>query len=275
MKVAIQGFAGSYHEIAANQYFGAEIELVMCDSFINLFKKLDTKQADCAVMAIENTIAGTILFNYSLLRNSVYKITGETFLRIEHCLMGLDNQSIDDITEVHSHPMALNQCTRFFAGYPNIKLVEAVDTGLMAEQIANEKIKGRAAIAGVGAASKFGLHIFKKNIEDSERNFTRFLVLENNADSKSTIENFKFNKATISFGLTHEVGGLSKILNILATEKINVMSLQSTPYVGNAWEYLFHLDIEFSDYLAYQKAIETIKKQTLHFSIMGEYKKGI
>lgn len=270
MKVAIQGFAGSYHEIAAHQYFGSDIELVMCDSFINLFKALDTKQADCAVMAIENTIAGTILFNYSLLRNSSYKITGETFLRIEHCLMGLDNQTIEEISEVRSHPMALNQCTRFFAGYPHIKLVEAVDTGLMAEQIANEKVKGRAAIAGVGAAQKFELHIFKKNIEDSEKNFTRFLIL-NCQDSKTET----INKATISFGLTHEIGGLSKILSMLAENNINVMSLQSTPYVGNAWEYLFHVDIEFDSLDDYKSAITLIKNQTLHFSVMGEYKKGI
>lgn len=275
MNVAIQGFTGSYHEIAAQQYFGKNIQLVMCDSFINLFKSLDTKQADCAVMAIENTIAGTILFNYSLLRNSVYKITGETFLRIEHCLMGLENQTIDQITEVHSHPMALNQCTRFFAGFPHIKLVEAVDTGLMANQIATQKIKGRAAVAGTKAAEKFGLQIFKKNIEDSERNFTRFLIIENEEYSKNKFENRTANKATISFGLAHEVGGLSKILTILATKNINVMSLQSTPYVGNAWEYLFHLDLEFSDYLNYKNAIENIKNQTLHFSIMGEYKKGI
>lgn len=269
-KVAIQGFSGSYHEIAANQYFGSDIQLVTCDSFINLFKSLDAGLADVAVMAIENTIAGPIIFNYSLLRNSDYSIVGETFLRIQHCLMALDGQTIDDIKEVHSHPMALNQCVRFFAGYPNLKLVEAVDTGLMAEEIAKHNIKGRAAIAGEGAAKIFGLPILKRNIEDSEKNFTRFLVLE-----KTTNPVASANKSTISFGLTHEIGGLHKVFSVFSEHKINVMSLQSTPYVGNAWQYLFHLDIEFDDAQSYQKAIDWLRNFTFNFKILGEYRKGI
>lgn len=268
-KIAIQGFSGSYHEIAAKQYFKSEIALEMCDSFINLFKSLDAGRADMAVMAIENTIAGPIIFNYSLLRHSNYTIVGETFLRIEHCLMALEGQSIEDIKEVHSHPMALNQCVRFFSGYPHIKLVEAVDTGLMAEEIAKNKILGRAAIAGIGAAKIFGLHILKKNIEDSEKNFTRFLVLD------KYNKNITYNKSTISFGLTHEIGGLHKIFSIFMDYKINVMSLQSTPYVGNEWQYLFHVDIEYNNIETYKKAILEVQKATFNFKILGEYSKGI
>ncbi len=269
-KIAIQGFKGSYHEIAAKQYFGTEIHLVERDSFINLFKSLDDGSADMAVMAIENTIAGPIIFNYSLLSNSPYSIVGETFLRIEHCLMALDGQSLDDIHEVHSHPMALNQCIRFFANYPHIKLVEAVDTGLMAQEIANLQIKGRAAIAGVGAAKSFNLSILKHNIEDNTKNFTRFLILEKN---KIKIPNA--NKATISFGIAHEIGGLHRVFSMFSENNINVMSLQSTPFVGNAWEYVFHLDIAFDNDTHFQKSKQWLQNNTINFKILGEYVNGI
>jgi prephenate dehydratase len=276
VKVAIQGFTGSFHAIATEKYFGAPQELVMCDSFVNLFKALDSGEADCAVMAIENTIAGTILFNYSLLRNSRYQIIGETFLRIEHCLLSLPGQSIEDITEVRSHPMALMQCIKFFGENPTIKLVEAIDTAYMAELIAKENTKGVAAIAGEGVAEKFGLQILKRNIEDSHRNFTRFLVLSNETNkNKISANSVLANKATLSFSLAHEIGGLSKVMNVLATNNINVMTFTSTPYVGSEWEYFFHTDILFDNVGDYAKAIVELKEITKSLKVLGEYKNGI
>lgn len=274
MKVAIQGFTGSFHAIATDKYFGAGQELIMCDSFPNLFKALDQNQADCAIMAIENTIAGTILFNYSLLRNSPYKIVGETFLRIEHCLLALKGQTIEDIAEVKSHPMALMQCMDFFRTNPKIKLIEAIDTAYMAELIAKDQTKGVAAIAGEGVAKTFDLQILKKNIEDSERNFTRFLVIAKD-DFKLEKQNSNINKATITFSLPHKVGGLKQVMNILADHDLNVMTFTSSPYVGNEWEYFFNTDIEFSDYLNYKNAIKELEKATHSLKILGEYNKGI
>ncbi len=275
MKVAIQGFTGSFHAIATEKYFGAPQDLVMCDSFPNLFKALDSGEADCAVMAIENTIAGTILFNYSLLRNSKYKIVGETFLRIEHCLLALPGQTIEDISEVRSHPMALMQCMKFFSENPKVKLVEAIDTAYMAELIARDKTKGIAAIAGEGVADKFGLQILKKNIEDSERNFTRFLVIVNPKNTIFSMQKLKANKASLSFNLLHQIGGLRQVMNILAEHKINVMTFTSTPYVGSEWEYFFHTDIMFNDYNNYADAIDELKKATNSINILGEYQNGI
>ena len=242
LNVAIQGFTGSYHAIAAEKIFGSNHHLVMCDSFVNLFKKLESGEANCAIMAIENTIAGTILFNYSLLRNSRYKIFGETFLRIEHCLLALKGQTIDDIAEVRSHPMALMQCVNFFSDKPQIKLVEDIDTAYVAEVISKKQSKGIAAIAGEGAAAKFDLQILKKGIEDSERNFTRFLIIapENFDLGKYQSTDEIPNKATICFSLPHQIGGLSKVMNIFVENQLNVTAFQSTPYVGNAWEYFFH-----------------------------------
>lgn len=276
MKVAIQGFTGSFHAIATEKYFGAPQELVMCDSFVNLFKALDSGEADFAVMAIENTIAGTIIFNYSLLRNSPYQIIGETFLRIEHCLLALPGQNIGDIQEVRSHPMALMQCIKFFSENPKIKLVEAIDTAYMAELIAKERSLGIAAIAGEGVATKFGLQILKKNIEDSERNFTRFLVLSKN-ENRVKLDNLnaRINKATISFSLVHEIGGLSKVMQIFSTNRINVMTLNSTPFVGSEWEYFFNTDILFENYTDYQNAIFELKSVTKAIKILGEYENGI
>jgi prephenate dehydratase len=275
LKVAIQGFTGSFHAIATSKYFGSNQDLVMCDSFPNLFKALHSGDADCGVMAIENTIAGTILFNYSLLRNSPYRIVGETFLRIEHCLLALPDQTINDIKEVRSHPMALMQCMRFFSERPEIRLMEDIDTAYMAELIAKNQTKGVAAIAGEGVAEKFGLKILKKNIEDSDRNFTRFLVIANSNKQGFGEESSVIDKATISFSLPHEVGGLRNVFNVLANHKLNVTVFQSTPFVGNEWEYFFHCDLEFDNYNDYSSAIEELRNVTKSIKVLGEYHKGI
>ena len=273
MRIAIQGFTGSFHAIAAEKYFGSGHELIMCDSFPNLFKSLNLGEADCAVMAIENTIAGTILFNYALLRNSPFTITGETFLRIEHCLLALPGQGINDIKEVRSHPMALMQCMQFFSKYPHIKLIEDIDTAYMAELIAKNETQGVAAIAGEGVAKRFGLQILKYNIEDSERNFTRFLIIENR--NSGQINEKTINKASICFSLPHQIGALKNVITELTERKINIMTFQSTPYVGNEWEYFFYTDIEFDEYNLYKSAIKNLEPLTINLKILGQYKKGI
>jgi len=276
LKVAIQGFTGSFHAIATEKYFGFGQELVMCDSFPNLFKALNNRDADCAVMAIENTIAGTILFNYSLLRNSPYKIVGETFLRIEHCLLALPNQTIEDIKEVRSHPMALMQCMRFFSGRPEIRLLEDIDTAYMAELIAKNQTKGVAAVAGQGVAEKFGLQILKKNIEDSEQNFTRFLVIAKQEDAKPNQvfdqdKKPKLNKATLSFTLAHKLGALKEVTEILYNNHVNILTIQSTPLTGNQWEYIFYVDVEFQNIEDYTKTIHGLNRITPGLNEMGKY----
>jgi prephenate dehydratase len=277
LNVAIQGFTGSYHAIAAEKLFGNNHHLVMCDSFVNLFRKLESGEANCAVMAIENTIAGTILFNYSLLRNSRFKIFGETFLRIEHCLLALEGQTLDEISEVRSHPMALMQCVNFFSDKPKIKLVEDIDTAYVAELIAQNQSKGIAAIAGEGAAKKFNLQILKKGIEDSERNFTRFLIIApENFDIKAYQNKVDVpNKASIYFSLPHKIGGLSKVMNILSDNQLNVTAFQSTPYVGNAWEYFFHSDVEFDNIQNFETAVNYLANFTEKFQVLGIYSKRI
>jgi prephenate dehydratase len=171
--------------------------------------------------------------------------------------------------------MALMQCHGFFSKYPHIKLVEDIDTAYVGELIAKNQTKGVAAIAGEGAASKFGLQILQKNIEDTEHNYTRFLVIQDPANPVVNSQNSKLNKATISFSLSHEVGGLKNILDILAAHNINIMTIQSTPMVGKAWEYFFHMDIEFNDIALYYSAINTLKPFTLHLDELGVYSKGL
>lgn len=276
MKIAIQGFTGSYHAMAAEKIFGRGYELVMCDSFVNLFKTLEKKEAHGAIMAIENTIAGTILFNYALLRNSAFVIVAETFLRVEHCLMALPGQTIYDIKEVRSHPMALMQCHAFLGMYPHIKLVEDVDTAYVAEKMAEQHTLGVAAIAGEGAAQKFGLQILEKNIEDSERNFTRFFVLApKSAPERLGLAVTSPNKATLCFSLPHQKGALNQVLTLFAHQGINVMALNSTPYVGNAWEYFFYVDIEFEALAQYRAVAEKLGQCTLTWQPLGIYAKGI
>lgn len=272
MKIAIQGFTGSFHAMAAQKYFGSGHELVMCDSFFNLFKALRIGEADAAVMAIENTIAGTILFNYTLLKESNCYIGGETYLRIEHALLALPGQTIADIKEVRSHPMALMQCMRFFANHAHIKLVEDKDTALMAEQIAQRQSIGIAAIADKSVAPLFGLEVLQQNIEDSAHNYTRFLILNKDKDHRMQGQ---FNKATLSFSLTHEIGSLSHVLKVFSDHKLNLATIQSTPYVGNAWEYFFHTDIEFEDMTTFEAAIHKVRQYTTSFRILGMYNKGI
>jgi prephenate dehydratase len=272
-RVAIQGGFGAFHEIAALHYFKNDhIEIVPANTFKDLFKSLRMNHADLGIMAIENSLAGSILPNYGLLQESNMKIIGEIYLRIKQNLVALPGQTINDIKEVYSHPMAILQCQMFFNNYPHIKLVDSIDTALSAKEIFDNKLKGVAAIASKLAAEKYKLKIIEEGIETNKTNYTRFLIL---ADKKTmNPHNIQANKASIYFALAHEIGSLSKILSILSYYNINLTKIQSMPIMGREWEYQFYIDLTFNDYKWYRQSLDAIRPFTSDFGIMGEYQKG-
>ncbi|MCC6570504.1 MAG: prephenate dehydratase [Chitinophagales bacterium] len=268
-KVAIQGFEASFHEIAAIQYFGNDITTVECATFPKLFEVMKKGEADFALCAIENALAGAILPNYAYLRNSDLKVIGEIYLRIEMNLMALPGQTIDQIDEVHSHPMAILQCRGFFDQYPDIQLVESDDTALSAKEIKEHHIKRRGAIASKRAAELFELEILAADIHDNKRNFTRFLVLSKNAP-----ENNSINKASLSFRAHHSPGSLAKVLTIMGNYQLNLTKIQSLPVVGEEWRYYMYVDVEFEQADNYRKMLEEIAPLTTELKILGEYQQA-
>ncbi len=270
-KVAIQGFEASFHEIAALQFFGNDIETVECATFPKLFDIMKKGEADFAICAIENSLAGSILPNYASLRNSDLKIFGEVYLQIEMNLMALPNQTIEDIEEIHSHPMALLQCRNYFDNYPNIQLVESNDTALSAKEIKQNHIKHRAAVASKRAAQVFDLEIISADIHDNKRNFTRFLAL---APSHAELVSATINKSSISFRAQHTSGSLAKVLTIIGNHNINLTKIQSLPVIGEEWQYYMYADLEFDDIDAYRKMLIEIESLTKELKILGEYKQG-
>lgn len=271
IKIAIQGGFGAFHEIAATHYFNENnIEIMPNNTFKDLMKSLHERQADFGIMAIENSLAGSILPNYSLIKESKMHIVGEIYLRIRQNLVALKGQKIKDLTEVFSHPMAILQCQPFFDKYPFIKLVESIDTALSAKHISDEKILGRGAISSDLAAKKYGLEILATGIETNKMNYTRFLILkENNGDETAQV-----NKASIHFALAHKSGSLSKILSILSYYDINLTKIQSLPIMGKDWEYQFYIDVMFEDYNWYKKSLDAIRPFTADLGVLGEYVKG-
>lgn len=271
-KIAIQGFEASFHEITAIQFFGSEIETVECATFPKLFDVMEKGEADFAVCAIENSLAGSILPNYAHLRNSNLDIVGEVYLRIEMNLMALPNQEMHQIEEIHSHPMALLQCQGFFENYPQIQLVESNDTALSAKEIKEKHIKHRAAVASKRAAELFDLDIIAADIHDNKRNFTRFLVLckPSSIGHRPTI----INKSSISFRAHHTAGSLAKVLTVIGNHNINLTKIQSLPVVGEEWQYYMYADLEFEDVDSYRKMLLEIEPLTKELKILGEYAQG-
>lgn len=270
-KIAIQGINGSFHEIAARQYFkNQDIEIIPCNSFKELFLSMQNSIADSAVMAIENTVAGGLLPNYALLQQSAYRITGETFIRIKQNLLALPGQSIEDINEVSSHYMAIAQTRNFFNNYPDIKLTESEDTALSARSIAENGEINKATIASELAAELFGLEILAEGIETHKNNYTRFLIIE-----KENKENTEIDKASLCFSIPHEKGSLSKVLSILTYYNINLTKIQSLPLVGKEWQYQFYIDLVFDSYDMYKQSISAIKPLIRDLRILGEYAKAI
>lgn len=275
MQVAIQGIRGCFHQIAAFKYFGERetFEAVECHTFPQLFRSFQKRADYFGVMAIENTVAGTILPNYAMLRNSEMNIIGEVYLRIQHHLLSIERQGVEDIQEVHSHPMAILQCQGFLDKYRHLRSVETIDTAWSAKELSEKRPRGRAVIASSLAADYYKLNIVEEGIETNKRNFTRFLVLQHKEFTKKPTQ--APTKASLCFHLAHEVGSLAKTLTILSEQGINLTKIQSLPVVGKAWEYFFHLDIEFEDYDAYRKTLEVIQPYINELQILGEYHRGI
>jgi prephenate dehydratase len=272
-RIAIQGGYGAFHEIAANKYFkGDAIEIVPRNTFKDLFAALKEGKVDYGITAIENSLAGSILPNYTLLRDSKMKVIGEIYLRIRQNLVALPGQKISDIKEVYSHPMAILQCQQFFDEYPKIRLIDSIDTALSAKQISEEKLMGVGAIASDLAAQNYKLEIIAEEIETHKNNYTRFLILEDKNGGEFLDENV--NKASISFALAHKIGSLSKILSILSYYEINLSKIQSMPIIGRDWEYQFYIDVEFQYYEIYRQAIKAVEPFTSDVCILGEYYKG-
>jgi prephenate dehydratase len=273
-RIAIQGYYGSFHDETIQYYYQDEdVEVVPLNTFKELIDITMEGKADLGLMAIENTVAGSILSNYRLLTSSGLHVIGEIKRRIKQNLLALPGQSIDDITEVHSHPMAIQQCDQFLAQHPHIKLVYSEDTALSAYEISKNQIKKRAAIASSTAAEKFKLEILAPSIETNKRNYTRFLILEKE-ESRTSEEILKCNKASISFSLKHESGSLASALNFFSSIGINLSKIQSIPIIGKEWSYLFLTDLEFNDYKHFQNAIELIKGQCDDLKVYGVYIKS-
>ncbi len=269
--IAIQGAEGSNHHKVARDFYGTSIELKECMSFDFLVASLLDKSASLGVMAIENTIAGSIIPNYALIDNNNLHIIGEEYLNIHHHLMCLKGQEIEDIKEVWSHPMALLQCKEFFKNYPKIKLVEDVDTAEVAKRIAKENLIGIAAIAPKIAAEIFGLAIIEDEIQTIKDNSTRFVIVQTEVPNNGKEE---INKASIKFQLSHKRGSLAAILNVLSDCKMNLTKIQSLPVIETPWKYSFFVDVTFEDYKDYEKAKAIIEIMAEEFKILGTYKNG-
>ena len=268
--IAIQGAQGSNHHKVALDFYGDAIALQECMSFDSLVACLLDNSADIGIMALENTIAGSIIPNYALIDANNLHITGEEYLNIHHHLMALEGQTIRDIKEVWSHPMALLQCKEFFKNYPNIKLVEDVDTAEVAKRIAKENLQGIAAIAPKIAADIFGLKILEDEIQTIKDNATRFVIIQ----KENPTENTEANKASIKFQLDHKRGSLAAILNVMSDCKLNLTKIQSLPVIESTWKYSFFVDVTFQDYTDYKKAIAIINIMAEDFKVLGIYKNG-
>ena len=275
-RVAIQGVSGAFHEIAARQYFeGEDIEILPCITFKDLFKALAADDSLLGIIAIENTIAGSLLQNHNLLRESGCLIVGEHKLRIEHNLAALPGQRIEDLEEVYSHPMALMQCEDFLDEHHSLKAIESEDTALSAKEIADKNLFRRAAICSSLAAEKYGLEIVAKGIETNKRNFTRFLMIAEPTLAEKMIKGTLLNKSTLVFTLPHEEGSLAKVLSILSFYHVNLTKIQSLPIIGREWEYQFYINLTFDDYTRDRQSLDAIRPLTKDFQLLGEYKAAV
>ncbi len=273
-RIAIQGYPGAFHEIATRCYYPEQsVEMVPADTFDELVEVVEKGTfADGGMMAIENTIAGSLLKNYQLLNNSGLQITGEVFLRIRQNLMALPGQKIADLKEVHSHPVAIEQCLYFFKKHPHIKLVSMEDTALSAKRIREGELAGIGAIASSLAAERYGMDLLAEGIETNKKNFTRFLVV---GKQIPTIIPSKINKISISFSVPHEAGSLHKALKVLADHQANMTKVQSVPLIGEAWRYIFFIDFILEKYSNLSAIIEELGPHTAGIKILGQYQEGV
>lgn len=267
-KVAIQGKQGSFHHIVAQQYFGDALSLVPCDTFDATVASLVANTSDQAVMAIENSIAGSIIPNYALIDQNDLKIVGEYGLSIHHNFMALPGQTLSDIKEIHSHPMALLQCKNFFLQHPHIRLVEAEDTAEEAQRISKNQIKGIGAIASQEAADLYQLTVFASSIQTIKNNVTRFVIVQKKGD---LVPETQINKAALKFTLDHQRGSLAAVLNVMSDCQLNLTKIQSLPVIETPGKYAFFVDVTFEDFSHYDKARKLIAIMASKFKILGEY----
>ncbi len=269
LKIAIQGIKGSNHHQVAEEYFGSDIELIECLSFHKLVDVLLDKEADQGVMAIENSIAGSILPNYSLVYRNNLHIIGEHYMNIHHNLMVLNGQEISEIKEVRSHPMALLQCREYLKKQPHIKMVEDVDTAETARQIQEKGLKGIAAIAPKAAADLYNLEIIAPEIQTIKNNATRFIVIKT---KNKILPKKEINKASLRFITDHKRGSLATVLNVMSDCNLNLTKIQSLPIIETPWKYAFFVDVTFEEYDYFAKAKSLLEIMSEDFKLLGEYK---
>ena len=271
LNIAIQGIRGSFHHQVADAFFGAGQQLQECMSFETLIESLLQNHSQKAVMALENSIAGSIIPNYALIDRNNLHIIGEHYLNIDMNLMALPGQKIGDLREVHSHPIALLQCAEFFSRYKHIKLVESVDTAETAQRIDRDKLFGIAAVASPIAASMYNLEILASGIHTVKSNMTRFVILKK--ENKAIPQN-EINKASVKFELDDTPGNLASVLNMMNSCKLNLTKIQSMPIIETPFQYSFFVDVAFEKYKHYEKAKKILELMTTHFKVLGEYKSG-
>lgn len=274
-RISIQGVKGCFHEQAARLFYqsrGHDVpDIVECLTFDDLYVSMDRGESDAAIMAIENTVSGGLLPNFELLRKYDRKIKGEVFLRIQQNLMALPGQKIEDIKEVRTHYMAINQTREFFKNCPWIRLVESEDTAKSAADVAQNGLMGVGAVASELAADLYGLDILAESIETYKQNFTRFLVL----DDELAVGKDEINKASMCFTLPHTPGSLAHVLTILSFYGMNMTRIQSLPIPGHEWQYFFYVDIKFDDYIRYEQALAAVRPLMEDLNILGEYRAAI
>lgn len=274
-QIAIQGIKGSFHDIACHRYFeGEDVELICCDTFEDVFAHLAADERNVGIIAIENTIAGSLLHNYELLLESGMTIVGEHKLRISHSIMCLPDDDWADLEEVNSHPVALMQCREFLKKHPEMKVVEVSDTAGAAADIQRLGLRRHAAICHKDAAEIYGMKVLQEGIETNKHNFTRFLILCHPSQAHRLRNQQCADKASLAFALPHEEGSLSAILSVLSFYKINLTKIQSLPIIGKEWQYRFYIDLSFSDYTRYRQAVNAITPLTQELKILGEYNNG-
>jgi prephenate dehydratase len=272
LKIAIQGIESSFHDMAVKKMFPKkEIELIKCTSFEKVTESINNLSADFGVLAIENTIAGSILPNYNLIDESGLVIMDEVFLNIQMYMMALETETIHDILEIHSHPVALLQCKNYLRKIPpHIKIIEGIDTASEAKKIKEQNLKGIAAIAGKQVAEKFGLKILDSKIQNNSDNQTRFVLI-----GKKIKTNIKeATKATLKFKLDHRVGSLSNVLQLFSTFEISLTKIQSLPIIGEPWQYSFFVDVVFKDYKLFKEVIKVLEKAVKELKVVGAYKQN-
>lgn len=272
IKIGIQGIAGAFHDIAAQRYFSDRpVTVVPAQTFPELVEELTTsKSFDVGIMAIENTLGGSLVFNYQLLNEAPVKIIGELYLRIKQNLMALPGQEVEELREVRSHPMAIAQCRAYFRRYPHIKIVETTDTALSAKEIKDEHLIGVGAIASTRAAEIYGLDLLEESIETNKKNHTRFLILSPELGYETKVE-----KVSICFAVANKVGSLHQLLGVLAAYDVNLTKIQSRPMIGEPWEYLFFVDFVIEGNHDWELALDAIRPLTSYLKVLGAYQRGL